>query len=138
MVLNAAGGGTDLLRCVFLGCVAGSAGNFWPASKGITFENTAAHANAFAVSAFVAGNGFALLDTVVAFIVSQVPSVADKVPAFTVGATINGYLPMTPSQFVIVVTLVNMIVVPHIPGLTLKPGFDVFGAVGKIEKFLRL
>lgn len=142
MVVSAASaGGDSLVKSVILGCVAGTACSFWPASKGISFENTAAHADSFAASAFVSGNGFALFDKAVASAVSYLPAaVSEAIPqaALTVGATINGFFsPMKAAEIVIIVTLLNKLFGPLLP-FKLQPGFDMFGIKAHVERGLRL
>jgi len=148
LIIGAASQGS-LAQGIVMGVIAGTASEFWPLDNGISFRRSEDANNAFNVAAFISGNGFALFDTLASTVIGLVPILSDKIPACTIGATVNGiitnYLNCTTAQFVLLVTFINLILgvagslnpLKSLPVST-GPGFDIFGVSAKVQELLQL
>lgn len=121
--------------------VVGSAGDFFPLSKGFSLASSG---NAFNIAFFLASGGFGFLDFLIHTALETVSAVSlghvtiayeQKFGAF-INETVTGPFGGA-AQFVVVVSALNLLVGHMIP-LDLKPGFDVFGIVGKVVALFQL
>jgi hypothetical protein len=134
----------DWFQVVTWGVIVGTAASFFPLNKGFSFENSAAASNAFAISVFIASNGFVVIDFTLKAVINLVQdclfdfvSLEGVSEKMTLGETANTFVTEHfggLSQFVVVVSLANHLFGSLVPIETGK-GFDLFGVLPKVIKF---
>ena len=135
----------EWFQAIVAGVIVGTAGSFFPLSKGFSLQKSVAASNALAASFFIASNGFAHLDfvihSVLGFLSAVTFGVSDVIKydqAF--GAAINNFVTGyfgSVSNFVITVVAVNYLFGSMIP-MDLKKGFDAFGLMDKLLALFQL
>jgi hypothetical protein len=127
---------TAWFQAIVAGVVVGSAGSFFPLSKGFSLSKTVGSSNALAASFFIASDGFNMIDVAINAVLSLVKDLTTVRIDYnlnfgqTINSTITGPFGGV-SNFVISVIALNYLFGGMIP-MELKKGFDAFGLMDKV------
>lgn len=141
MILAAVGASSPLFapawfKSIAMGCIAGTASNFFPFNKGVKFTKSADLSNALAISFFIASGGFNGIDSFLVAVFSAVGVESNPLPA--IGALLTTHIVDHcggATAFVYIVTLLNSLVgdlIKDVAPVKMHKGFDVFGLTAEI------